>query len=162
MTLSSLINKVVVTKQVVTSVNTSQKCSNVCGIVVMCMAAIMSESWVKWLNWNNIAAPTVLLNPTLYSVHLRINVLSWIVQDRIDITTLRLDADHRYLSSCIASDDSMYDSVSSSVEDHSTASERQAIHTGTETSALTPHLISANDTKLEAGAYEDNAISSYM
>ena len=55
----------------------------------MCMVAVMSESWDDWCKWTNISAPEFLLNPSLNGKYLRINALSWIVEDKIDVGTLR-------------------------------------------------------------------------
>ena len=65
-----------------------QTCSNICGIIVMCMVNVMTESWEDWYKWTNLTAPEVLRNPSLHGTYLRINVLSWIVEDKIDVTTL--------------------------------------------------------------------------
>ena len=66
-----------------------QTCSNICGIIVMCMVAVMSESWDDWFMWTNVSAPKLLLNPSLNGKYLRINTLSWIVENKIDVATLR-------------------------------------------------------------------------
>ena len=65
-----------------------QSCSNICGIIVMCMIAIMTESWEDWCKWNHLAEPEFLLNPSLHGNYLRINALSWVVEEKIDIDTL--------------------------------------------------------------------------
>ena len=65
-----------------------QKCSNICGIIVMCMVAVMSQSWEDWCKWNNLTAPAFLLNPSLHDKYLRINALSWVVEDKIDVATV--------------------------------------------------------------------------
>ena len=53
------------------------------------MVAVMSESWDDWCKWTNISAPELLLNPSFNGKYLRINALSWIVEDKIDVSTLR-------------------------------------------------------------------------
>ena len=55
----------------------------------MCMVAVMSESWDDWFMWTNVSAPKLLLNPSLNGKYLRINTLSWIVENKIDVATLR-------------------------------------------------------------------------
>ena len=65
-----------------------QSCSNICGIIVMCMVAVMTESWDGWRKWTNLTAPECLLNPSLHGKYLRINALSWVVEDKMDVTTL--------------------------------------------------------------------------
>ena len=49
----------------------------------MCMAAIMTDSWEAW---NNLTVPDFLLNPTLHSKYLRLNALSCLVENQIDVT----------------------------------------------------------------------------
>lgn len=48
------------------------------------MAVVMCCAWDKWLGWNKMTAPTYLSRPSDYSKHLRLNVISWLVQDKID------------------------------------------------------------------------------
>ena len=47
-----------------------QTCSNICGIIVMCMVAIMTETWEGWQEWNNLTAPEFLLNPSLHGKYI--------------------------------------------------------------------------------------------
>ena len=55
----------------------------------MCMVAVMTDSWDDWCKWTKPTAPEFLLNPSLNSKYLRIDVLSWIVEDKIDVATLK-------------------------------------------------------------------------
>ena len=55
----------------------------------MCMVAVMTDSWDDSCKWTNLTAPEFLLNPSLSSKNLRINALSWIVKDKIDVATLK-------------------------------------------------------------------------
>ena len=79
-----------------------QTCSNVCGIIVMSMVAVMANSWEEWCKWTSLTAPEVLQNPSLHSTYLRINTLSWIVENKIDAATL-----NKFPSSSIKKVDSM-------------------------------------------------------
>ena len=63
----------------------TQTCSDMCGVIVLCMAAVMCCAWDTWLKWNSKTAPTYLSRPSNYSKHLRLNLISWIVQDKIDL-----------------------------------------------------------------------------
>ena len=66
-----------------------QTCSSICFIVVMCMVAVMTESWEDWCKWTSLTAPEFLLNPSLHGTYLRINALSWAVKNKFDVTTLK-------------------------------------------------------------------------
>lgn len=68
-----------------------QTCSNMCGIIVLCMAAVMCGKWDQWLEWNNTNAPLYLLRPSDYSKHLRLNVISWLVEDKVDLNNITQD-----------------------------------------------------------------------
>ena len=45
----------------------TQTCSNICGVIVLCMAAIMCCDWQSWQSWNDSKAPKCLSKPSLYS-----------------------------------------------------------------------------------------------
>ena len=82
-----------------------QTCSNICGIITMCMVAVMTESWEGWLKWNNLSAPQFLQNPSLHGKYLRINAL---VQNKIDIVTLnKFPSSHNSSKSHVIKVDSM-------------------------------------------------------
>ena len=55
-----------------------QTCSNICGIIVMCMVAILLRAGKVGSEWNNLTAPEFLQNPSLHGKYLRINTLSWV------------------------------------------------------------------------------------
>ena len=61
-----------------------QSCSHMCGVIVMCMSVIMCEAWDDWYTWNENKAPAILHNPSEYSRHLRLKVISWLVKDSVD------------------------------------------------------------------------------
>lgn len=65
-----------------------QSCSNVCGIVVICMAAALCDKWNTWLTWNNQVLGSLLSNPTMNNNQLRLIVLSWIVNNHINVIDL--------------------------------------------------------------------------
>ena len=51
----------------------------------MHMAAIMSDNWEMWFNWNDVTAPRILKRPSNHSNFLRINAMSWLVQGSVNI-----------------------------------------------------------------------------
>ena len=103
-----------------------QTCSNVCGIVVMCMVAMMAEDWEGWHEWNNTTAPKFLLNPTLYSNYLRINALSWVVMDKIDTGTLNKFPQSQYQStSCVVEVDNTQATPKCGTYTHTNTAENQ-------------------------------------
>ena len=61
----------------------TQACSNVCGVIVLCMAAVMCCNWQCWQSWNDTTAPQCLSKPSLYSKHLRLSAISWILEEEI-------------------------------------------------------------------------------
>ena len=58
---------------------------------MLCMAAIMCCDWQSWQSWNDSKAPKCLSKPSLYSNHLRLTVISWILVEEIDINGIILD-----------------------------------------------------------------------
>ena len=69
----------------------TQTCSNICGVIVLCMAAIMCCDWQSWQSWNDSKAPKCSSKPSLYSNHLRLTVISCILEEEIDINGIILD-----------------------------------------------------------------------
>ena len=65
-----------------------QSCSNVCGIIVVCMAAALCDQWNSWLTRNNQMDISLLSSPTINSTQLRLIVLSWIVNNQINVHDL--------------------------------------------------------------------------
>ena len=59
-----------------------QTCSNMCGVIVVCMSGILSESWDSWVKWKELP---LISKPSIYKKQLRITVISWIICN--DITT---------------------------------------------------------------------------
>ena len=45
----------------------TQACSNVCGVIVLCMAAIMCCNWQTWHSWKDKMPPPCLAKPSMYS-----------------------------------------------------------------------------------------------
>lgn len=63
-----------------------QSCSDMCGVILICMSAILCEIWDSWSTFNKSNAPKFLLNPSQYSRELRLKVMSWLVANAVDIT----------------------------------------------------------------------------
>ena len=64
----------------------TQACSNVCGVIVivLCMAAIMCCNWQTWHSWKDKMPPQCLAKPSIYSAELRLSVISWIIEGKIN------------------------------------------------------------------------------
>ena len=58
----------------------TQACFNVCGVIVLCMAAIMCCNWQTWHRM----PPQCLAKPSMYSAQLRLSVISWIIEGKIN------------------------------------------------------------------------------
>ena len=44
---------------------TCQSCSHMCGIIVICMAAVMSLNWDSWSSWKNCrSTPPIISEPS--------------------------------------------------------------------------------------------------
>ena len=56
-----------------------QSCSNICGIVVVCMVGVLCDQWDLWLTWDDQTRVPLLSNPTMNSRQLRLIAMSWIV-----------------------------------------------------------------------------------
>ena len=65
-----------------------QSCSNVCGIIVVCMAAALCDQWNSWLIRNNQMDTSLLSGLTINGTQLRLIVLSWIVNNQINVHDL--------------------------------------------------------------------------
>ena len=66
-----------------------QSCSHVCGVIVVCMAAVLCDHWDMWLRCGNqIGEIPLLSNPSTSSMQLRLIVLSWIVDNNLTTTNL--------------------------------------------------------------------------
>lgn len=61
-----------------------QSCSNLCGIIVVCMAGILSKHWDLWLTCDGQTHVPLLSNPTMNNRQLRLLVMSWIVNDGVN------------------------------------------------------------------------------
>ena len=81
-----------------------QSCSHVCGVIVVCMAAVLCDHWDLWLRCDNQMGRIPLLsNPSTNSMQLRLIVLSWIVNDNVTTTLLvpqRQITSHKDISTC--------------------------------------------------------------
>ena len=60
-----------------------QSCSHMCGIIVICMAAVMSLNWDSWSSWNYRSTPPIISEPSQNHKELRIIVMTWIIDDSI-------------------------------------------------------------------------------
>ena len=64
-----------------------QSCSHVCGVIVVCMAAVLCDHWNLWLTCGSqmeeVHVP-LLSNPSMNSRQLRLIVMSWIVNDNVN------------------------------------------------------------------------------
>lgn len=74
-----------------------QTSSNMCGVIVLCMAAVMSCEWDQWLEWNADNVPVCLQLPSEHSKHLRLNVILWLIEDRVDLSSI---TKHKQVSCC--------------------------------------------------------------
>lgn len=63
-----------------------QTCSNMCGIIVVCMSAILCECWSSWLKWNTTTSVPLISKPSNYSKELRLIVMSWIMKNSLDVS----------------------------------------------------------------------------
>ena len=74
-----------------------QSCSNVCGVVVICMVGVLCDKWDLWLTWNNQTLVPLLSNPTMNSRQLRLIAMSWIVNNSLSthyfVSSKSTDAD---------------------------------------------------------------------
>ena len=62
-----------------------QSCPNVCGVIVVCMGALLCDHWNSWLTWGNeIIEVPLLSNPSMNSRQLRLIVISWIVNKSVN------------------------------------------------------------------------------
>ena len=75
-------------KQVANHFYPLQTCSDMCGVIVMCMAAVMCERWENWTTWSSDSAPKYLSTPSQYRNHLRISVISWLVANKVNTENL--------------------------------------------------------------------------
>lgn len=64
-----------------------QSCSHVCGVIVVCMAAVLCDHWDSWLRCDN-QMGGILSNPSTNSMQLRLIVLFWIANDNVTATHL--------------------------------------------------------------------------
>ena len=74
-----------------------QSCSNVCGVIVVCMAVVICDNWELWLKCGNrMREIPMLSNPSTNSMQLRLIALSWIVED--NVTATHLDPQNKVFS----------------------------------------------------------------
>ena len=52
---------------------------------MLCTAAVMSFEWDQWLEYN---VPLCLQSPSEHCKHLRLNVISWLIEDRVNLSSL--------------------------------------------------------------------------
>ncbi len=69
----------------------TQTCSNVCGVIVLCMAAVMCCNWENWYSWNEKTSPQCLVKPSVHSTQLRLSVISWIIERKINTSSISHD-----------------------------------------------------------------------
>ena len=60
-----------------------QSCSNMCGVIVICMAAVMSINWDEWRCWNSRSTPPLISEPSKNHNELRLLVMFWIIKSSI-------------------------------------------------------------------------------
>ena len=66
-----------------------QTCSDVCGVIVVCMCAVLSDHWDLWLTCEMEALNIPFLSkPSVNSMQLRAIVMSWIVNDSANTSNL--------------------------------------------------------------------------
>ena len=53
-----------------------------CGVIVLCMAAVMCGVWNNWLGWSQSNAPIILSKPSNYSQNLQLQIIS---EDKINL-----------------------------------------------------------------------------
>ena len=75
-----------------------QSCSNMCGVIVMCMAAIISHHWDFWTSWDCNSILPLLSYPSKYHKELRLIVIFWLINEHID-TRIFLDSKEQPLPS---------------------------------------------------------------
>ena len=73
-----------------------QSCSNVCGVIVVCMAVVICDNWELWRCGNRMREIPMLSNPSTNSMQLRLIALSWIVED--NVTATHLDPQNKVFS----------------------------------------------------------------
>ena len=98
----SALNKVIVTNKLSCDVSNHdsdsgmwfyplQTCSDVCGVIVVCMCAVLCDHWDLWLTCESemetVHVP-LLSKPWINSMQLRLIVMSWIVNDGANISNL--------------------------------------------------------------------------
>ena len=68
-----------------------QTCSDVCGVIVVCMCAVLCDHWNLWLTCGSemeaVHVP-LLSKPSMNSRQLRLIVMSWIVNDSVNTCNL--------------------------------------------------------------------------
>ena len=65
-----------------------QSCSHVCGVIVVCMAAVLSDCWNLWLTCGSQMHVPLLSNPSMNSRWLRLIIMSWIANNSVDTCQL--------------------------------------------------------------------------
>ncbi len=66
----------------------SQTCSNMCGVIVVCMVGVFCELWEEWVTWNGDVQIPLLTNPSINNLQLRSIAMSWILDETIDSGTV--------------------------------------------------------------------------
>ena len=65
-----------------------QTCSSVCGLVVMCMGALLCD---YWKDWDKIRKVGWVLSPTQFSDELRVMIMQWILAERVETSNLGIE-----------------------------------------------------------------------
>ncbi len=65
----------------------SQTCSNMCGVIEVCMVGVFCELWEEWVTWNGDVQIPLLTNPSINNLQLRSIAMSWILDETIDSGT---------------------------------------------------------------------------
>ena len=61
-----------------------QTCSDVCGVIVVCMCAVLCDHWNLWLSEVKAVHVPLLSKPSMNSRHLRLIIMAWIVNDTVN------------------------------------------------------------------------------
>ena len=60
-----------------------QSCSYMCGVIIICMTAVMSLNWDSWASWDCRSTPPIISDPSKNHKELRLIVMSWIIDESI-------------------------------------------------------------------------------
>ena len=65
-----------------------------CGIIVLCMTAVMGLNWDSWECWNCKSTPPIFSEPSINHKELRLLVISWIINDYVDTSYYMVEGMH--------------------------------------------------------------------